>query len=284
MRFVSFRHGGRARYGVVKDGGVIDATDRLADRFTSLRDVIEGEALSELAPMADHGAPDVGLDEIEYLFPVTAPRKIFCIGRNYRAYHEVLEDGGAPEYPSVFPRYLNGFVPNGGVILRPRASDQLDYENEIGVVIGRRTRHVGEEDALSCVAGFTIVNEGSVRDWQTKGTQNCPGKNFYRSGSIGPWMATPDHLPDLDNVRIVTRRNGEVVQDGTSDMMICKIPFLISHISKFTELEPGDLIATGSPGGSIIEGGEPKNWLKAGDELEFEIEGIGVLQNTVADE
>ncbi len=283
MKLVSFKHGGKAHYGIVKGDGVIDVTDRLADRFTSLLDVVTAGALSELAPIADRGEPTLSLNDIEFLFPITHPSKIFAIGRNYGQYHEVVEDGGAPEYPSVFCRMLNSFVPHNGVILKPKVSDQLDYENELGVVIGKQARHVKEEDYLDYIAGYTVINEGSVRDWQTKGTQNTPGKNFYRSGSIGPWMVTKDEIPSLDDLRIITRRNGEVMQDGTTATMLCKIPFLISHISKFTQLEPGDMIATGSPGGSIIERPE-KDWLKAGDQLEFEVEGVGILKNTVADE
>lgn len=280
MKLISYRHGGRESYGVVKDGGIVDMGARL-DQPT-LKHAIAGLDVGEMEKLAAGADPDVGLGEVEHMFPITAPEKIFCIGRNYRAYHEVLEDGG-PKWPSIFPRFTSGFSAHGEAILRPKVSEQLDYEGEIGVIIGKSGRHIPEDKALDYVAGYTIVNEGSVRDWQSKGTQNCPGKNFYRSGAIGPWMVTRDEIADLEALRIVTEVDGEVRQDGTSDMMIFKIPFVISHISNFTWLEPGDMIATGSPGGSAIEN-DPPNWLKDGQSISITIEPIGTLTNPVAAE
>lgn len=280
MRLISYRHEGREAYGVVKDGGIVDMTPRLD--HPDLKHAIAGLSVNEMEKLAAAADPDVGLDEIDYMFPVTSPEKIFCIGRNYRAYHEVLEDGG-PKWPSIFPRFASGFAPHGEAILRPSVSEQLDYEGEIGVIIGKSGRHIPEDKALDWVAGYTIINEGSVRDWQSKGTQNCPGKNFHRSGAIGPWMVTRDEIDDLDALQIRTSVDGDTRQDGGSDMMIFKIPFVISHISKFTWLEPGDMIATGSPGGSAIESDPPK-WLKPGEEISINIEPIGTLTNPIAAE
>jgi len=280
VKLISYRHNGREAYGVVKDGGIVDMGARL-DQPT-LKHALAGLAVGEMERLAAGADADVALADVEHMFPVTQPEKIFCIGRNYRAYHEVLEDGG-PKWPSIFPRFASGFAAHGEPILRPKVSEQLDYEGEIGVIIGKSGRHIPEARALDWVAGYTIVNEGSVRDWQSKGTQNCPGKNFYRSGAIGPWMVTRDEIDDLDSLRIRTAVDGEVRQDGGSDMMIFKIPFLIAHISTFTWLEPGDLIATGSPGGSAIEG-DPPQWLRAGQTIEIGIEPIGTLANPVAAE
>ena len=277
MKLISFRHKGIEAYGVVKNGGVVDMTVRLD--HPNLKHAIAGLSINEIDKIASAADPDVSLDDIDYMFPITSPEKIFCIGRNYRAYHEVLEDGG-PKWPSIFPRFASGFSAHGEAILRPSVSEQLDYEGEIGVVIGKSGRHIPENKSLDYIAGYTIINEGSVRDWQSKGTQNCPGKNFHRSGAIGPWMATRDEVDDLDALQIKTSVDGETRQNGGSDMMIFKVPLLIAHISKFTWLEPGDIIATGSPGGSAIEGDPPK-WLKPGEEVSINIEPIGTLTNPI---
>ena len=176
MKLISYRHAGREAYGVVKDGGIVDMSKRMD--HSSLKQAIAGLSVGQMEKLAAAADADVLLDDIEYMFPITTPEKIFCIGRNYRAYHEVLEDGG-PKWPSIFPRFANGFAPHGEAIPRPAVSEQLDYEGEIGVIIGKPGRHIPEENALDYVAGYTIINEGSVRDWQSKGTQNCPGKNFH---------------------------------------------------------------------------------------------------------
>ena len=159
-------------------------------------------------------------------------------------------------------------------------SDQLDYEGELGVVIGRRGRHIPAGEAFEYVAGYTIVNEGSVRDWQQHGKQNCPGKNFFRSGSIGPWMVTADEIGDPMSLELTTRVDGELRQRGNTADMLFTIGEAIAHISRFTQLEPGDLISTGSPGGSAIER-DPPAWLRPGQTLEVEIAGLGTLGNRV---
>ena len=281
MKLISYRHDGKERFGVVQDGGIIDMSARLGAEFPTLKAAIGGLALSRIE--AEAGAsPDLALEDVECMFPITSPEKIFCIGRNYRAYHEVLEDGG-PKWPSVFPRFASSFAAHGEPILKPAASDQLDFEGELGVIIGKPGRHIPAEAAFDYIAGYTIINEGTVRDWLRRGTQNSPGKNFYRSGSIGPWMVTADEIADTTALQIVTRVDGEVRQDGGTDMMIFQIPFLLAHISTYTWLEPGDLIATGSPGGSAVEDPEPR-WLRAGQTVEVEIAPIGVLKNPVRGE
>jgi len=277
VKLISYRHAGCEAYGVVKDSGVVDMSARLT--HPSLKHAIAGLSINEMEKLAAATDPDIGFDEVEYMFPVTSPEKIFCIGRNYRAYHEVLEDGG-PKWPSIFPRFASGFAPHGEAIICPTVSEQLDYEGELGLIIGKSGRHIPEDHALNYVAGYTIINEGSVRDWQNKGTQNCPGKNFHKSGAIGPWMVTRDEINNLDGLQIRTSVDGNTRQDGGSDMMIFKIPFLVSHISKFTWLEPGDMIATGSPGGSAIEGNPPQ-WLKPGEKISINIEPIGTLTNPI---
>ena len=280
MQLISYRHNAREAYGVVKDGGIVDMTVRID--HPDLKSAISGLSISKIEQLASAASPDTSIQEIEFMFPITSPEKIFCVGRNYRAYHEVVEDGG-PNWPSLFPRFSASFSPHLQKIVKPAVSEQLDYEGEIGVIIGKSGRHIPEEKSLDYVAGYTIINEGSVRDWQSKGTQNCPGKNFHRSGAIGPWMITRDEVGDLSKLEILTTVNEEIRQKGESNMMIFKIPFLISHISKFCWLEPGDIIATGSPGGSGIESSPPK-WLQPKDRISITIEPIGTLTNFVEPE
>lgn len=283
MKLMSYRHAGVARFGAVDGDGVIELSGRLGGRYPDMASVLSDDALKAAQDAASGRPADVALAEIEFDLPIPAPGKIFCVGRNYRAYHEVKEDG-RPDWPSIFPRFANSFAPHNQAIVRPRVDgDQLDYEGELVVVIGKRCRHVPAADAMSVIGGYTIANEGSVRNWIGRGTQNCPVKNHWRSGSMGPWLVTADEIPDPMALHITTRLSGEQRQDGGTDMMIFDIPYVIAHVSTFTWLEPGDVICTGSPGGSAIEQ-DPPGYMKPGDVLEVDISGIGTLRNPVEDE
>jgi len=282
MKLISYKANGKDCYGVVNGDGIVDASARLGDTYPMLRDVIAAVALDQLVAL-ENESPDHALDDIDYELPIPNVQKIMCAGRNYRAYHEVVEEGGPLQYPSIFGRFVSGFSPHNQDILDPKAGEQFDYEGELVAVIGKGGRHISEDDALGHVVGYTIMNEGSVRDWMAMGTQNTPAKNFYRSGGIGPWIVTKDEVGDPAEQHIYTRRNGTVMQDAGTDLMIFDTKYLIAHTSKFTRLEPGDMIATGSPAGSII-GTEEKDWLKPGDVVEVEIPAIGKLSNTVAAE
>ncbi len=284
MKLVSYLADGRERYGIVSaDGdGIIDAS-ALMDGAATLRDVLDQGRVHEMDELSTSGVADHDLGDVEFSLPITEPRKILCAGRNYHGYHEVVEQRKTPEYPSIFARFSSSFSPHRQPILEPKAGEQLDYEGELVVVIGKTGRHISQEEAFDYIAGYTCMNEGTLRDWMGKGTQNTPAKNFYRSGGLGPWIVTADEIPDPSQLRITTRRNGKIVQDGGTERMIFSIPYLIAHVSKFTVLEPGDLIATGSPGGSAIESASPE-WLRHGDEIEVEISRIGTLRNLVAAE
>ena len=282
MKLISYKANGKDCYGVVNGDGIVEASARLGDTYPTLRDVIAAVALDQLVAL-ENESPDHALDDIDYELPIPNVQKIMCAGRNYRAYHEVVEEGGPLQYPSIFGRFVSGFSPHNQDILDPKAGEQFDYEGELVAVIGKGGRHISEDDALGHVVGYTIMNEGSVRDWMAMGTQNTPAKNFYRSGGIGPWIVTKDEVGDPAEQHIYTRRNGTVMQDAGTDLMIFDTKYLIAHTSKFTRLEPGDMIATGSPAGSII-GTEEKDWLKPGDVVEVEIPAIGKLSNTVAAE
>ena len=284
MKLVSYRARGKERFGVVSPDsvGIIDVSARIEGAET-LRDVLAQDRLKEVRDVTSGAGPDDALDDVVLALPISAPQKILCAGRNYRAYHEVAERRQLPEYPSIFGRFASSFSAHRQAILKPKAGDELDYEGELVVVMGKAGRHVSKERAFDYVAGYTCMNEGTVRDWMNKGTQNLPAKNFYRSGGLGPFMVTTDEVPDPTRLGIITRRNGRVVQDGSTEQMIFDIPFLFAHISKFTRLEPGDLIATGSPGGSAVESTSPE-WLHDGDVIEIEISGIGRLENPIASE
>ncbi|MEK9683150.1 MAG: fumarylacetoacetate hydrolase family protein [Rhodospirillaceae bacterium] len=284
MKLASFSAGDKERFGAVLENGIIDLSTTLVDgrEIPTLREAIghEGTIESFREAIATADQPDFGLEEIKFRLPIPNPRKIFCVGRNYRAYHEVLEDG-RPDWPSIFPRFVDSFSAHGEPIVRGKDDgDQLDYEGELVAVIGKSARHVTEKDALSHVGGYTVANEGSVRNWIGRGTQNCPVKNQWRSGSMGPWIVTADEVPDITTLTIHTEVNGETRQHGGTDMMIFDLPFVISYISRFTPLSPGDCICTGSPGGSAIEH-DPPGYLTPGNVLEVSIDGIGSLRNII---
>jgi 2-keto-4-pentenoate hydratase/2-oxohepta-3-ene-1,7-dioic acid hydratase in catechol pathway len=281
MRFMSYRRGSERGWGAVIDGGVVEMAKRT--KHADLKSAIAAGALAECEKAAKGAKADLALADVTFELPVPNAEKIFCVGRNYPEYHEVAEMNARPKYPSIFPRWASSFAAHGEAILKPKASDQLDFEGELAVVIGTRGRHLPAERAFDHIVGYTCLNEGSVRDWQGYGTQNCPGKNFYHSGSIGPWMVTRDEIADPMALALKTRLNGETLQDNKVGEMLFDIPYVLAHVSKFTWIEPGDLITMGSPGGTIISRKTGK-WMKAGDTFELEIEKIGTLRNPVAAE
>ena len=225
MKLISYKANGKDCYGVVNGDGIVDASARLGDTYPTLRDVIAAVALDQLVAL-ENESPDHALDDIDYELPIPNVQKIMCAGRNYRAYHEVVEEGGPLQYPSIFGRFVSGFSPHNQDILDPKAGEQFDYEGELVAVIGKGGRHISEDDALGHVVGYTIMNEGSVRDWMAMGTQNTPAKNFYRSGGIGPWIVTKDEVGDPAEQHIYTRRNGTVMQDAGTDLMIFDTKYL----------------------------------------------------------
>ncbi len=279
MKVISFEHQGRASYGVVGDGGVIDAGAALKERYATLRALLEGDALGELAAVAEGASALAALDEVSFLPVIPDPGKIILVGLNYESHR--LETG-RPEspYPSLFSRTAETLVGHGQPMVKPRVSDQLDFEGEFAIIIGRGGRDISEADALERIAGYSCLNDGSVRDWQRHTSQWLPGKNFVGTGGFGPWMVTSDELTDPTACTLITRLNGEEVQRGATDDFIYTIPFLMNYISTFTTLQPGDVISTGTPGG-VGNAREPKLFMKAGDVIEVEISGIGTLTNPI---
>jgi 2-keto-4-pentenoate hydratase/2-oxohepta-3-ene-1,7-dioic acid hydratase in catechol pathway len=280
MRLVSFRHAGAQKIGAVVDGGIVDLSAQSGGRWTSLRAVIAAKALGELAAATKNASADFKMDEVEWLPVIPDPEKILCIGLNYASH--VGEVGRElPEVPSVFSRLHNTLVPQGGDIVRPKASIDFDFEGELAIVIGERCRHVSRASALSVVAGYTCFLDGSVRDFQKHST--TAGKNFPATGPLGPWMVTADVIADPQRLELTTRLNGTVVQHDTTDHMIFDVATIIEYLSTVTWLEPGDIIATGTPDG-VGTGRKPPLWMKPADKVEVEISGIGTLSVNVIDE
>ena len=281
MRVTSFEHGGRPSFGVVVDGGVVDAGARLAGQFADLRDVLRAGALDQLHEMSSLAA-DVSEEDIRYLSVIPNSTKILCVGINYLGH--IGETGrDVPRYPVFFTRFADSFVGHGQPLIRPRVSTDFDYEGEMAVIIGKHARHVSRARAMDHVAGFTCCNEGSIRDFQYHTIQFTAGKNFHRSGALGPWMVTRDEQPDPAAFHLQTRLNGEVLQDAPVSDLCFDVPQLIEYCSTWTPLEPGDVIVTGTPGG-VGRVRKPPIWMTPGDVVEIDIRGVGVLRNTIADE
>jgi 2-keto-4-pentenoate hydratase/2-oxohepta-3-ene-1,7-dioic acid hydratase in catechol pathway len=277
LKIASFRKGEKEYFGAVEGVRVT----QIGGQGASLLEALQSGTLGSLKP----GGPDYALGEVTLLPPVTRPEKIICVGVNYANRNEEYKDGTErPKYPSLFMRTPGSFVGHDVPLIRPRESDQFDYEGEIVLVIGKGGRRIPRERALDHIAGLTLCNEGSVRDWLRHGKFNVTqGKNFDASGSIGPWMVTRDELDPAKPISLVTRVNGEVRQEDTTENLIFTFADLLSYITTFTTLKPGDMIVTGTPTGAGARFDPPK-WLKAGDVVEVEAAGIGVLSNKVIDE
>jgi 2-keto-4-pentenoate hydratase/2-oxohepta-3-ene-1,7-dioic acid hydratase in catechol pathway len=262
MKLASFRANGRTSYGAVTDGGIIDLGRKLS-KYPTLLDLLRAQATAE-ASAAAKGQADYQIKDVEMLPPIPTPDKNICVGINYPDRNAEYKDGReAPKYPNLFCRFPTSLVGTEQPIVRPKVSDKFDYEGEIVLVIGK---------------------EGSVRDWLRHGSLNVTqGKNFDKSGSVGPWMVTADELDPAKPLRVMTRVNGEVRQDDTTDRLTWGFAWLINYISTFATLKPGDLIWTGTPTGAGVHRNPPV-WLKPGDVVEVESPQIGVLRNTVADE
>jgi 2-keto-4-pentenoate hydratase/2-oxohepta-3-ene-1,7-dioic acid hydratase in catechol pathway len=282
MKFVSFVRTGRPGFGALVEGGVVDLTGRLSPRVKSLRAAIAADLLGAAGGAVRGQAPEFGLSDVALLPVIPDPAKILCIGLNYET-HRIETKRAEAEYPAVFTRFADSQVAHGQSIVKPRSTDRLDFEGELAVVIGRGGRHIAEENALSHVAGFACYNDGSVRNWQRHTHQFTPGKTFPTTGGFGPCLATPDELGDWQGRSLRTWLNDELVQEAKLGDMIFPLPRLISYVSGFTPLSPGDVIATGTPGG-VGDRREPPLYMKAGDVVRVEIEGIGTLRNGVADE
>jgi acylpyruvate hydrolase len=289
MKIVAFESHGGPHLGVVEGDQVIDlnaADSKVPNDLGVWLKQHDGDTkpLAEIAKRAPASAR-LPLSSINYALPVGKPGKIICMGLNYL---EHVKEGpnrdNIPKFPTIFMRGLTSMVPHGAPIIRPKASETLDYEAELILVIGKRAKHLTAANATSCIAGYSCGNEGSVREYQRKTTQWDMGKNFDRTGGFGPWLVTADELPDgAKGLKIESRLNGTVMQsDNTNNLMFPVVEMLV-YITEGITLEPGDVIFTGTPSG-VGHARKPPAWMKDGDSCEVEIQGVGVLRNPIKDE
>lgn len=287
MKLVSFERSGKPGWGVVvgagsPKAGIVPIEGALASRFPTIRAMLRAGGQREVAAATIGRSPSLRLDEIRYLPPLYDGGKIICIGVNYPKRHPVDGDVPPPKDISLFIKFQDALVGHGEPLQHPGGEPgrTFDYEGELVIVIGKAGRHIPKEKAQEHIAGYTIMNDGSVRGWQKHSV--AAGKNFQASGACGPWMVTADEIADPRAMRLSTRLNGEEVQSTTAAHMIFDVPTILAYVSAFTLLSPGDLVSTGSPdgaGGSRI----PQRFLVPGDKLEIEWSGIGTLGNTVVE-
>ena len=278
MKLVTFNQPGQQSYGVVDNDTIIDIGQTLGNTHPDLKSLISDD-YSKLISSNTDTAPQVSLSDVQLLPPITNPDKIICVGLNYESHRK---ETGRPEvqFPTLFTRFANSQIGDGEAMWRPAESTSLDYEGELAVIIGSGGWKIPVDKALEHVAGYSCYNAGSVRDWQRHTSQFTPGKNFRHTGPFGPWLVTTDEIPDPSTLTLTTRLNGEVMQHATTDLLIFTVPVLINYISRFTRLEPGDVIVSGTPGGVGFKR-DPQVFMKPGDVVEVEISKIGILKNPI---
>ena len=281
MQLISFEGKVGSSWGAVVGSGIIDLKERLG--VATLRSALERHLLSEVeAILADEPPVDYELTNVRLEPVIPDPGQILCVGLNYSE-HQMETRRERTDRPTIFARFARSQIGHEATIVRPRESSALDFEGELAIIIGRQGRRISEVDAMSFIAGYACYNDVTLRDFQKHTSQWHPGKNFPSTGVFGPWMVTADEIPDPTVLSIQTRLNGEVVQAAGLNQLIFSIPEIIAYCSTFTELRPGDVIATGTPGG-VGSARNPPLWMKAGDRVEVEIPLVGCLANTVADE
>ena len=275
MRFISYLYNGEPGWGAVDGGDIVDLTRHeptlqaavSKNRLPVSLDTVQAQKI-------------VPLGEVVYLPPIPEPRRTLCIGQNYAA-HRAEMGGATTAHPLIFTRYPSSISGHDRELVKPRESDHYDFEGELAVIIGRAGRRIRPDRALEHIAGYSCFMDGTIRDFQVHTTQYIPGKNFDDSGSCGPWMIPAAEIPDPNaGYRLETRLNGDTVQSTTTDLMIFSVPVLLAYLSTFTTLEPGDVIATGTPGGVGYKR-TPQLYMSPGDRIEVELEGIGILGNTI---
>ncbi|HVW45178.1 MAG TPA: fumarylacetoacetate hydrolase family protein [Amycolatopsis sp.] len=284
MRIVTVVADGQERIGALRGDKVAELIG-LPAGVKDVKGLLAAVSPEALSSVASSETAVWALDQVELRPPVPNPGKIICVGVNYRAHREETKHA-AIEWPTIFTRFADTQIADGEPARRPRATSRFDYEGELAVVLGRTAHHVGKDAAWSHIAGVSLYNDFSVRDWQKHSTQWTPGKNFPGTGAFGPALVTLDELPDLSEpakVTLTTRVNGETRQNATLADLIFDIPSLIEYISGFTALSPGDVIVTGTPGG-VGQFMDPPSFLEDGDRVEVEVSGVGVLRNAVVDE
>ena len=283
MRFASYAQNGRQGLATLVGTswhGLTDADAAFPGTLQSLIEAGDGAIAKAAATLSK--APVVDLDSVTLLPPVSNPEKIVCVGLNYTD-HSAESGFKQPDYPTLFGRFNSRLIAHGAPILRPAFSEQLDYEGELVAIIGKTARDVAEVDALDYISGYSIFNDASIRDYQFKAPQWTPGKNFDDTGAFGPHFVTADELPrGCEGLKLTTRLNGQVVQEASISDMVFSVAQLVSILSTFMTLKPGDVIVTGTPSGVGLAR-KPPLWMRHGDTVEVEVEQIGILSNPVRD-
>jgi len=282
MAFITFQAQNRISYGVVREDGVFDLGRRIGSVLPDLKSFLTAQGLGILGALPESGLTDYAIGEFTYLPLIPNPAKILCVGLNYDEHRR--ETGRTPtKHPAIFTRFADTLIGQDAPIVLPVNSSALDWEGELAVVMGKAAFRISEEDALSFVAGYSVFNDATVRDWQHHTHQFTPGKNFPNTGAFGPALITPEEAGPLQDKRIETRVNGVTMQSAKLGDMIFSVPQIISYVSGFTRLAPGDIIATGTPGGVGFKR-DPQIFLRGGDRVEVTIEEIGALINAVEPE
>ena len=282
MKYATYSTNGETFYGAVTDDGMIPLNADFP-QWPTLFDVVQADGLDALGQAATGQSATHTDFEFEMVLPNA--RRILCVGVNFPDRNAEYKDGSEqPKYMSLFPRFASGFTGHNRPLIRPPENETLDYEGEVAIVIGKTGRRISQADAYDHIAAITLCNEGTIRDWVRHAKFNVTqGKNWDNSGSIGPWLVPFKNASHLDDARIITRVNGEVRQDYVLSRMMHPIRREIEYISTFMTLQPGDIIVTGTPTGSGARL-DPPQYLKPGDVIEVEVNGIGTLRNTVVDE
>ncbi len=279
MKLVSFIQDGQALYGLVQGEAYVAPSADFLARYPDLKAVLAANALAELQADVQKGGQRVAPAQVQAQAVIPAPGKVICVGLNYKT-HVAETKRPDSEHPSLFLRFADSLAAHGDEVLRPEFSERFDWEGELAFVIGKGGRHIAAADAFEHIAGYTCFNDVSVRDWQRHTHQFTPGKNFPGTGPLGPFLLTRDEVPDVTQLTLQTRLNGQVVQHASLADLIFDIPTIVAYISRFTPLSPGDVIATGTPGG-VGDRREPPLYMKEGDVVEVEITGLGVLRNRI---
>lgn len=276
MRFISFESDGRASWGRVEGEDIVDLGALNGASADLKAAIVEGK----LDGISD--APRLKRASVRLLPVIPNPSKILCVGHNYES-HRVETGRDKTKHPSIFTRFADTLISADDPIIRPKVSSDLDFEAELAVVIGKGGRNIPESEAMNHLAGFACFNDASLRDWQWHTRQFIPGKNFPGTAPFGPELVTLDEIDDLDRIEVKAVLNGEVMQSATLDHMLFPIPTIIAYVSTFTPLSPGDVIATGTPGG-VGAKRTPPVWMKAGDTIEVHVSGVGSISSRIVDE
>jgi len=276
MKFISFVRCGQPGFGLLRDQGIVDLTGKIETHIKTLQGALTFDRLSDAVNFADKHA-DFTLSDITLLPVIPNPGKILCVGLNYETHRAETKRPDA-KYPTMFPRYADSQVAHGHPLIKPRVTERFDYEGELAVIIGQGGRYIDEADAMDHVAGYACYNDATARDWQRHTHQFMPGKTFPGTGAFGPSMVDAKSIPDYRKLTIQTRLNGEIMQDSNTNQMIFGVEDILRHLSSIMTLEPGDIIATGTPAG-VGFGMAPQNFIQRGDTVTVEVEGLGILEN-----